>query len=102
MLAIKVYVRYAWRGAIAQFAADNYQSLIPSMSFWKMSGMGRRTAKKDVDVKFRAPEDFIERFDEVTRKVGHATRGEAIRSAMQRYLNALQESSTTHTERVDE
>jgi len=59
-------------------------------------------ARKDVDVKFRAPATFIERFDEVTRKVGHTTRGEAIRSAMQRYAKALQESQTTHTERIDE
>jgi len=52
-------------------------------------------ARKDMDVKFRAPATFIERFDE-------ATRGEAIRSAMQRYAKALQESQTTHTERIDE
>ncbi|MBO3804179.1 MAG: hypothetical protein JTT11_10005 [Candidatus Brockarchaeota archaeon] len=70
------------------------------MRKFRRSGMGRR-ARKEVDVRFRAPAAFVERFDEVTRKVGHATRGEAIKSAMQRYVKALQESQATHTERVD-
>ncbi|MGQ9514564.1 MAG: hypothetical protein ACUVTL_05885 [Thermoproteota archaeon] len=63
--------------------------------------MGRRVARKDVDVRFRAPATFIERFDEVTRRVGYTTRGEAIRNAMQRYMKAIQESGTTFTEKVN-
>lgn len=63
--------------------------------------MVRKMPKDAVDVKFKAPTTFIRQFDEMTRKQGFMTRGEAIRSAMQRYIEAVRESQTTHTERID-
>jgi len=64
--------------------------------------MVKKTPKDAIDIKFKAPATFIKQFDEVTRKRGFMTRGEAIRSAMQRYLEAIRESQTTHTERLDQ
>jgi metal-responsive CopG/Arc/MetJ family transcriptional regulator len=63
--------------------------------------MVRKTSKDAIDVKFKAPSAFIRQFDEVTRSKGFMTRGEAIRSAMQRYMEAVRGSQTTHTERLD-
>jgi len=63
--------------------------------------MVRKVSKDAIDVKFKAPATFIRQFDEMTRKRGFMTRGEAIRNAMQRYIEAVRESQTTHTERVD-
>ena len=63
--------------------------------------MVRKVSKDAIDVKFKAPATFMRQFDEMTRKQGFMTRGEAIRNAMQRYIEAVRESQTTHTERVD-
>ena len=63
------------------------------------------TAKKAlrdaIDVKLKVPAALIREFDEVARKRGSMTRSEAIRDAMQRYVDTLRESQTTHTERID-
>ena len=63
--------------------------------------MVRKMPKDAIDVKFKVPATFIRQFDEMTRRQGFMTRGEAIRSAMQRYIEAVRESQTTHTERMD-
>ena len=67
----------------------------------KDHNMVRKLSKDAIDVKFKAPATFVKQFDEMTHKQGFMTRGEAIRSAMQRYIEAVRESQTTHTERID-
>jgi len=53
-----------------------------------------------VELKVKVPRDFVERFDEAARLRGCVNRGEAIRDAMQRYMEALMGSQTTHVWRL--
>jgi hypothetical protein len=99
--SFKVYLASSFSKYVAYLSLSKLNTFLKGSTDSRK--MGRRAlSRKEMNVRFRAPVTFIEKFDEITRSMGHTTRGEAIRNAMQRYMEALQDSQKTFTERVDE